>query len=223
MWPVISSQVVFQSPAAAGTAGRDEGLRNRKKLRTRLAIVDAALALFADQGYEATTIEQIAERAEVSTTTFFRYFPTKGDVVLGDHGTRLPALRDAIVAAPPEVSEMAAVREALLSAWVPAIDPERTLLTARAVSTSHVLRGLSFDVGVGWLKVVASALARRRGLRRADVRSELAARTAMGVFGSAIESWTAHGCRGDLGEVLERRFDVMHELQRSCVEPDRPG
>ncbi|MEV7977177.1 TetR family transcriptional regulator [Streptomyces sp. NPDC086519] len=60
------------------------GLRERKKIKTREAIRTATYALVEEQGYEATTIEQIAERAEVSPSTVFRYFPTKEDIVLTD-------------------------------------------------------------------------------------------------------------------------------------------
>ena len=59
-------------------------LRERKKARTRAAIREHALRLIRAQGYDATTVEQIAEAAEVSPSTFFRYFPTKEDVVLQD-------------------------------------------------------------------------------------------------------------------------------------------
>ena len=60
------------------------GLRERKKAKTRLAIREHAMALFKDQGYDKTTIEQIAAAAEVSPSTFFRYFPSKEEVVLQD-------------------------------------------------------------------------------------------------------------------------------------------
>ena len=63
---------------------RPDGLRERKKAKTRAAIRQHALRLFREQGYSATTIEQIADAAEVSPATFFRYFPTKEDVVLQD-------------------------------------------------------------------------------------------------------------------------------------------
>ena len=60
------------------------GLRERKKARTRATIQKHALRLFRQQGYEATTVSQIAEAAEVSESTLFRYFPTKEDIVRWD-------------------------------------------------------------------------------------------------------------------------------------------
>ncbi|TSD93853.1 TetR family transcriptional regulator [Gordonia rubripertincta] len=63
--------------------GRRPGLREQQKMRTRNAIREAALHLIAEQGYAKTTVEQIAEAAGVSHTTFFRYFPTKEQVVVG--------------------------------------------------------------------------------------------------------------------------------------------
>ena len=60
------------------------GLRERKKLKTKEAIQREALRLFQEQGYDETTIEQIAEAVEISPSTFFNYFPTKEDVVIQD-------------------------------------------------------------------------------------------------------------------------------------------
>src|SRR5438874_10103436 len=62
-------------------AASSQGLRERKKQRTRLRIVDVATRLFSEQGYQQTTLAQIAEEAEVALSTFFNYFPTKPDIV----------------------------------------------------------------------------------------------------------------------------------------------
>jgi AcrR family transcriptional regulator len=204
---MISAQVAFrQEPELA------VGLRSRKKIKTSLAIEDAALALFDEQGYDATTVEQIAERAEVSTTTFFRYFPSKADVVLSNYSEHLPALRQAIVDRPPAESALVAVRRALQTGWVEAIDAQRTARKARMVATSPLLRGLGYERGLGWLVAIKDALAQRRGLDAPDEHCSVAAMAILGVLGAAVDGWIEGGCRGDLGEAIERTFDVMTEL-----------
>src|ERR1700735_5238989 len=90
------------------------GPRERKKARTRAAIREHALRLFREQGYHATTVEQIADAAEVSPSTFFRYFPTKEDVVLQDDFDIL-ALAE-LEAQPPELSPVAGFRAAAAAA-----------------------------------------------------------------------------------------------------------
>jgi AcrR family transcriptional regulator len=87
------------------------GLRERKKARTRAAIQSEALRLFREQGYDATTIDQIADAAEFSPSTFFRYFPSKEDVVMYDDLD--PAMIAAYRAQPPDVSPIAALRAAM--------------------------------------------------------------------------------------------------------------
>ncbi|MEV4014561.1 TetR family transcriptional regulator [Nonomuraea angiospora] len=76
----------------------DGGLRERKKARTREAILREAFRLFRERGYNATTVEQIAEAAEISPATFFRYFPTKEHLVTLD---RFPPLVEALASQPP--------------------------------------------------------------------------------------------------------------------------
>jgi len=84
------------------------GLRERKKVRTRAAIQQHALRLFREQGYDGTTVQEIADAAEVSESTLFRYFPTKEDLVLWDEFD--PLLIEAFRAQPPELSPIQALR-----------------------------------------------------------------------------------------------------------------
>jgi AcrR family transcriptional regulator len=86
------------------------GLRERKKIRTRETIRREAFRLIEADGYAATTVEQIAEAAEVSPSTFFRYFPTKESVLLADDMD--PLIMDALAAQPPDLSPLQALRRA---------------------------------------------------------------------------------------------------------------
>lgn len=82
IWRILSYEK--RSEVSEGKLHPTGSLRERKKNKTRAAIQQTALRLFAEQGYEATTIDQIADAVEISRATFFRYFPTKADIVLRD-------------------------------------------------------------------------------------------------------------------------------------------
>src|SRR5256885_3996797 len=84
------------------------GLRERKKQKTRWAIQEHAMRLFAQQGYDETTVEQIAAAAEISPSTFFRYFKTKEDVVVQDRYDDL--IVEKIIAAPADLSPTGTIR-----------------------------------------------------------------------------------------------------------------
>src|ERR1700736_6480836 len=89
---------------------RPLGLRERKKIKTRQAIRREAFRLFDTNGYAATTVEQIAEAAEVSPSTFFRYFPSKESLLLADDLD--PLVLEAFKAQPPDLSPSQAIRRA---------------------------------------------------------------------------------------------------------------
>jgi AcrR family transcriptional regulator len=213
----MPAQVTF-----ARTSAPLGGLRERKKVRTREAIEDAALELFEEQGFEVTTVEEIAARADVSTTTFFRYFPTKADVVLSDHGEQLPALRDAILGRPSEETALVAVWRSISEEWLAAVDPARTARKAKVVATSDALSGLSFHRGHQWLTVIADALAQRQGRDPDDERASLAARVALEALGSAVERWIASGCRDDLDVAVDRSFESMIEVCGELAQRPNP-
>src|SRR5579863_5498894 len=86
-------------------------LRERKKAKTRSTIQEHSLRLFRERGYDETTVDDIAAAAEVSPSTFFRYFPTKEDVVLYDDLD--PILFDAYAAQPADLSAVAAMRSVM--------------------------------------------------------------------------------------------------------------
>jgi AcrR family transcriptional regulator len=89
------------------------GLRERKKEKTRQALASAAMRLFAERGYEATTVADIAAAAEVSTRTFFAYFPSKEDVFFAGTRERLDLVRQAFAAHAADLPPLSAMRATL--------------------------------------------------------------------------------------------------------------
>ena len=187
-------------------------LRSQKKERTRLAIENAALDLFAEQGYEETTVDQIAARAEISKATFFRYFGSKGDVIFGGDEDRHHNLTQAIVERPASEDDLTAVRSAVEQRWLPTVDPQRTTRQTRAARTSPVLRGLSLDLSVRWQADVSEGLARRRGLPVPDRRCRLVAGVAFAVLSNAVNLWMDQEDARDLATIIDEGFDLVEEL-----------
>jgi AcrR family transcriptional regulator len=165
---------------------RPDGLRERKKARTRASLREHALRLFREQGYQATTVEQIAAAAEVSPSTFFRYFPTKEDLVLQDDmDTRLIA---ALGHQPPGLGPVAAVRAATRQVFASysAADMDIIRETIQLTMTVPEIRARALDELARTIGVFAEVVARRAG-RPAD---DLAVRTVAGAITGVIMSMT---------------------------------
>ncbi|MBO0809015.1 MAG: TetR family transcriptional regulator [Actinobacteria bacterium] len=183
------------------------GLRERKKARTRAAIRQQALRLIREQGYDGTTVEQIAEAAEVSPSTFFRYFPTKEDVVLQDDMEFRWA--DALRAQPPDLGPIAAIRASLLTAMGTLSEDDLRLLqeSAQLSTTVPAIRARMLDDFGRTMQIMSEMLAERTGRSAED----LAVRSMAGaVLGIAMTAWFASP--GDLmkfGEEFERGLALL--------------
>ena len=162
------------------------GLRERKKARTRAEIQRQALRLFRERGYEATTVAQIAEASEVSESTFFRYFPTKEEVVLWDELD--PPIFEAFGNQPAELSPIRALRYAIRDVLTGASAAEREQLRERVELLLSVapLRATLVDQIRGPMRLLAVAMAERSGRRPDDPAVRVAAGAVMGVGLSAM-------------------------------------
>jgi AcrR family transcriptional regulator len=180
------------APAARSTGPRP-GLRERKKARTRAAIREHAFRLFRQQGYDATTVEQIAEAAEVSPSTFFRYFPTKEDVVLQDDLDLL--WMEAIQEQPPEMSPIAAMRAGVHAAFARMGEDEWAQMreTTELVLAAPAVRGRMLEELARTTQRLAEAVAERAGRDPADFAVRALAGAVVGV---AMAAWFDEG--GDL-------------------------
>ncbi|NKZ06364.1 acyl-CoA-like ligand-binding transcription factor [Actinomadura latina] len=161
-------------------------LRERKKLRTRRAIQDHALRLFAERGYDETTVEQIAAAAEISPSTFFRYFPTKEDVVVTDEYD--PIMAQVIRDQPPELPAIEALRamlrEILPQLYETDLDAIRTRL--RLTADNPALRGRTFESMRGTFELMSEAIGERTGRAADDPDVEAFSWAVLGVMQAAM-------------------------------------
>jgi AcrR family transcriptional regulator len=177
------------SMSEAPAADRPIGLRERKKARTRAAIREHALRLFREQGYHETTVEQIAEAAEVSPSTFFRYFPTKEDVVLQDDFDVLGT--EAFEAQPAELSPVAAFRAAAAQMFATLAPEELAQFreTTELALTVPEVRARAMDEFARTIDEIAAAVARRTGRAPDDFAVRNVAGAVIGVIMAATMPW----------------------------------
>ena len=186
---------------------RPGGLRQRKKARTRASIREHALRLFRENGYQATTVEKIAEAAEVSPSTFFRYFPTKEDVVLQDDMDI--RMIEAFEQQPPELGTVAAVRAAARQMFASYTAADLAILheTTALSMTVPEIRARALDEFARTIRVVAEAMGKRAG-RSAD---DLAVRTVAGAIIGVIMSITMPWEGWSEGATFEDMFGRIDE------------
>lgn len=159
----------------------ETGLRERKKAKTRAAIQAEALRLFREQGYAATTVEQIASAAEVSESTFFRYFGTKEDVVLHDRFD--PLLIEAFHAQPAELGPIQALRATMNTVFggLPVAELEQERVRGELIFSVPELRARLLVQLTETLEMTAGMLAERVGRSPDDFAVRVATGAVMGI------------------------------------------
>ncbi|MEU3251681.1 TetR family transcriptional regulator [Streptomyces sp. NPDC006997] len=177
------------------------GLRERKKRRTRDALVRAALELFTEQGYERTTVDEIAEAVEVSQRTFFRYFAGKEEAALALQALAEEHFVAAVRARPPHEPPMEALRRAILEGWdtisdaIEAVVPVKLHLRMwRVVESTPVLLAAHLRRAMETEELVTRVIAEREGLDAdTDPRPRVAVAVFSGVIRATERQWGADG------------------------------
>lgn len=190
-------------------------LRERKKQRTRDVIQREGLRLIAAQGYDATTCEQIAAAAEVSTATLFRYFPTKEDIVLQD--VYDPLIAEAVRARPPQESPLTAVRSGLADAFaaVYEVDLEEIRQRTALILSVPALRARSREQQHSLVEHLTDVLAERTGADQDDVTVAVVATVCAAALGVAVERWARLG--GDLRVHVDEALAAIGTVTRGPV------
>ena len=204
----MASPKPSRQPRPDGQLNRTIGLRERKKLKTREAIQRTAMRLFEKQGYEETTIEEIAAAAEISPSTFFNYFPSKEDVVLFDayDPMAIQMFRDL-----PKDEPLNVGLRKVLEALSAALERDEQVIFARGRLFLEVpeLRARVWDEVERTQLLITQVLAERTGRRPDDFELRVIARILIAALFEATLEWMRTDGRQGLVELFNRAIDVV--------------
>jgi AcrR family transcriptional regulator len=192
------------------------GLRERKKIRTRATIRSEAIRLFVEQGYANTTVEQIAEAADVSPSTFFRYFPTKEAVIITDEFD--PLIFQEFRDQPAEESPIRAFRNSIRTVFgtmnQEAVEQEH--VRQRIMQSVPELRSAMLEEFGVSLRLLAAMIGERIGRPADDKRVQVLAGAMIGVVMSVtLSHWNRPG-----EPVVPQPPDAMDDMVGMAAEVD---
>jgi len=186
------------------------GLRERKKQRTREALIDAAQELFCVHGFEATTVEQIAEAVDVSSRTFFRYFTSKEDVALSLADEQITSVLTAFAGQPADLPVLTAMRTAAVEVMRGYEAESRFHSLQTLISVSPALTAARIERGIARSDEVARLIGTRMGVDPAtDPRPYLVAAVAICAVQTAVDAWRAAGHDAPESELTAQAFDLL--------------
>ena len=201
--------IAVTAPAVTRPAAPSHPHPGRRRVTSRADLEQTAFGLFAANGFDATTVDEIAAAAGIGRRTFFRYFPSKNDIPWGAFEAELDRMRVRLKACPPEVPLMDAIRVALIDfnqvspAQIP-LHRRRMELILR-VPTLLAHSTLRFTA---WRAVIAEFAAERTGSRPDDLAPQAIAHAVLGVSVAAYEHWLDQPA-ADLGTLID---DAMRQL-----------
>lgn len=187
------------------------GLRERKKLKLRRSVQREALRLFADRGYEDTTVEQIADAADISTTTFYRYFPTKEDVVLDDDYD--PIVEQVIGSGDDQEPLLTTVRRAI-AAVAAAVEADRDAALARLKLLASVpaLKARQGAEGRKTLDFFIRLFSARSGRPVGDYRLRVTTAAFVAAQLEAARCWADADGAESLGQLMDDAVTLVEPL-----------
>jgi TetR/AcrR family transcriptional regulator, regulator of mycofactocin system len=191
------------------------GRSGRRRVTSRAELEHVAFDLFGRQGFERTTIDDIAAAAGIGRRTFFRYFPSKNDVAWGDFDQELERMRAQLKSSPPRTPLMDAIRVAIVD--FNRIDPGQVPWHRRRMELifgTPALQAHSTLRYAAWREVIAEFVAERTGQPPDALTPRTIAYAALGVAVAAYEQWLETD-DADLGELLDT---AMRELAAAFAD-----
>jgi AcrR family transcriptional regulator len=190
-------------------SGLEPGWRQRKKTATSDRIRASALRLFREQGYDATTVEQIAAAAGVSHMTFFRYFPTKEDVALSDSYD--PLIASAIAATPASWPLVQRIRVVFAQGLRLVYEADRDALLAqnKLIISTPALRDRLWAQQIATQQLILQALGADTAGRQPSFTDRVTVAACLAAATTAILAWVENDGTPDLPDLVEQAFDTF--------------
>jgi AcrR family transcriptional regulator len=201
--PLLSKK---KSPDAAPA-----GLRQRKRRQTRERLTRAAMALFLERGFEATTLDDIAAAADISRRSFFHYFASKEDVVFAWHEEITAALIEAVAARPAGESMLMAAENAI-SAMAGQLEPGEAVAMAQLKRDNPALQARDQVKYEKLERALADALGKRAGRGSEQLAARLVAMIATGAMRIGGELWAAEGAHEKPEALVKRTFAAIRAI-----------
>ena len=187
------------------------GLRLRKRQQTRERLTQAAMALFLERGFEATTLDDIAAAADISRRSFFHYFASKEDVVFAWQEESTAALIAAVAARPASESMLTAA-ESAISAMVRQFEPGEAIAMACLKRDNPALQARDQVKYEQLERSLAEALGRRAGHPAETLHVRLVAMIATGAMRIGGELWAAEGARENPEALVKGTFAAIRAI-----------
>jgi AcrR family transcriptional regulator len=201
----VTKNASMRAPLAQVRPTKTGGLRERNRRETLQRIADVAMELFVANGYEATTLDEIAAAAGISRRTFFHYFESKDDLLLAHVEGYADALKAAVLAHGPAATPIDVVEHALMELST-RLGSARTIAIVRVIRQSETLRARKQHSYLGREQVLFEALCELWPAKERRERLHLVAMAAMGVARLATEAWLEQGGKRPLARFIQDGF-----------------
>ncbi|WP_371660958.1 TetR family transcriptional regulator [Streptomyces sp. NBC_00280] len=196
-------------------ARKPPGLRERVRATVQAEVVEVAHRLFTEQGFDRTTVDQIAAEVGLSRASLFRYFGTKEDIVLGGLEKSGRQISEALTARPDDERPWQALRRSFdVLTRMNDQDPEQALSYLRMLQETPSLRARHYEKQLSWQELLLPEIARRLGAspdRPEDTRPSALAAAALACLDVAATGWVACEGKVPLAELLDRAMGALRE------------
>lgn len=196
--------------------------RDAHKLKTRTTLRDAALELFLAQGYDATTTDQVAAKAGVSTRTFFRYFDSKDEVLFSGQRFWSEKVADMLKLQPAALRPMDAMCETLVQ-LANGVSRDALILFERIVSSSVTLLGHSANQQSENIALIANGLAARKGLQAPDDECRIMASVGLMLYRQAVAVLRDGSGKLTLESLIREQFAILEAIYGRVVADREAG